>query len=68
MNACHQFLDKFKPDFEWKIASKSQKGQFHTVSYFQKTNKWECDCPAGGFKAQCRHIRVCQNKLQGIKS
>ena len=63
MKATQKFLDEQRSPFTWKVQSKSELGKFHNVSFNEKTNKWECDCIAGQFKANCRHIRITKHKL-----
>ena len=51
-----------KPDFEWEVPSKSEKGTFHKVS-FSEIQGWECDCYRWKYNRECRHIRIIKNKF-----
>jgi len=44
-----------KPDFEWEVPSKSERGKKHKVSFSERMG-WECNCPS--LKKECRHIRI----------
>ena len=51
------------PTYSWKVPSKSNKGSFHLVGYYEN-DTWTCDCV--GFnthKKVCRHIRRKQNEF-----
>ena len=57
-----EIRDLLKPDFTISVPSKSEKGVYHKVEY-NKVIGWRCSCVS--YKKECRHIRICQNKLQG---
>jgi uncharacterized Zn finger protein len=44
---------------EWRVKSKSQPDLYRTVAVSNKGN-WFCDCPAGGFRHICKHIKLAQ--------
>jgi hypothetical protein len=56
-----------KPDFNWKVPSKSEKEKWHAVTYSEK-NGWECDCmdfQMHGKKRECKHILLTKMKYNG---
>ena len=65
MKASKQYLKRFEPDFTWKVPSKSEKGVCHNVS-FSEMYGWKCDCIAGSMNRECRHKRICFNKINGL--
>ena len=61
-----QLRDIFlKPVNKYKVASKSEKGKFYLVEELP-SGKFICNCIAGGMGRECRHVRICKNKLKGI--
>ena len=64
------------PVFQWRVASKSEKGKYRIISYY-KTNipkltvkNWYCNCP--GFPTArknghfCKHIRIALHQFSGL--
>jgi len=75
MKASKEFLAKLEPVFSFKMPSKSEKGKYHEIGWFEKDTKftlnhWYCDCD--GFPTAqknnhyCRHIRIFLNKMKGL--
>jgi len=55
------------PVFQWRVASKSEKGKYHIVGWFED-GRFECSCI--GFqtrKKDCRHLRIIKNHFKGLK-
>ncbi len=46
-----------RPIKKWKVPSKSQQGVYHEVR-LEQDGKFNCECPAGRFKAECSHIKM----------
>jgi hypothetical protein len=59
------YSEFLKPIKIYKIASKSEKGLMHIVEELPN-GKFVCDCAAGSFKSECRHIREVKHKKLGI--
>lgn len=59
-------LAPIRPDFTWKVPSKSKSGTFHKVGW-NKRYGFECDCMA--YK-ECWHIKIIKlkyaDKLQRV--
>ena len=61
MQASKSYLAKLEPVFTFRVPSKSEKGKYHKVSWWEG-GKWECDCVAFSMSKQkpknCKHISL----------
>lgn len=55
----------FYPIKEWKIPSKSEKGQEWLVELYNNGELY-CNCYAGQFKKACRHKREKREELEAM--
>ena len=60
MQASKSYLAKLEPVFTFRVPSKSEKGKYHKVSWWEG-GKWECDCVAFSMSKKpknCKHIDI----------
>jgi len=50
---------------KWRVASKSEKGEYHIVSLLDDRS-YTCTCIAGLMNRVCRHKRLVAKKLKDI--
>ena len=63
MKVCKEYLERkgLWPVREMEVPSTADPGHNHKVRLF-KDGHFECECVAGSFKRNCRHVEVAKKK------